>query len=184
MRSTRRVFVSSLLAATAPWAAQGADRSAAGFKVNMPGGGFETMSKYKGKLLLLCYFSSDCRHCQQFMTSLDQVYRANKDKGMQAVGISVDADEPQKAVSGFVGRHQITFPVGWVGKDDFFKYTAIDPNTRPFVPILAVVDQAGLIKVQFPGNDQFMKPGSELKNLQNLVNGMVRPAGAPAQKKK
>jgi peroxiredoxin len=158
-----------------------ASRPAGAIVISMPGGGTQPLAKLKGKPVLLAYFVTDCRHCQVFLGSMNSLYQEYSAKGIEFLGVALD-ENPEQAVKGFVNRYQIRFPVGFVNQEQFFKFTALDPNTRPFVPILSVVQRDGTIRLQFTGRDPLLAQGSETQNLRALLNSLLTP-GKPAAKK-
>lgn len=171
----RALLLSALPLLAAP------SRPAGSIVISMPGGGTQPIAKLKGKPVLLAYFVTDCRHCQVFLGSMNALYQEYSAKGIEFIGVALDED-PEKAVKGFVNRYQIRFPVGYVNQEQFFKFTALDPNTRPFVPILSVVQRDGTIRLQFTGRDQLLQQGNEMQNLRALLNSLL-PVGKPAAKK-
>jgi peroxiredoxin len=180
----RRALVAGLGLALAltPLAIAAPGRSAAAIRISLPGGRVESISSYKGKPVLLVYFVTDCRHCQVFMGGMNQLYKEYGPKGIEFLGVALD-EEPEMAIKGFVNRYQIRFPVGFANQQQFFQYTALDPNTRPFVPILSVVERDGTIRLQFTGRDPLMQEGKEVQNLRGLLNSLLISGKSAAAKK-
>jgi peroxiredoxin len=77
------------------------------------------ISDYRGKVVLLNFWATDCGGCVLEIPSFISIQAAHKDKAFTAVGISMDifyedlknADEAWGKVTPFVSSHKINYPI-------------------------------------------------------------------------
>lgn len=77
------------------------------------------ISDYRGKVVLLNFWATDCGGCVLEIPSFISIQAAYKDKAFTAVGISMDifyedlknADEAWGKVTPFVSSHKINYPI-------------------------------------------------------------------------
>jgi thiol-disulfide isomerase/thioredoxin len=139
-----------------------------------------SMDKYKGKVTVLMFFHTECSHCITTAQNLERAL-AERHHDFEVVGVAVD-EVPQRAVPEFVKRHRLSYPVGWVGKDDFFKYTDLPPNTRPFIPVLLFIDKDFQINRQYAQNHIFFTAsGGEYTNTLGVVRMLLVTAPGKAK---
>ncbi|GMQ86892.1 MAG: TlpA disulfide reductase family protein [Gammaproteobacteria bacterium] len=68
------------------------------------------LSDFRGKVVLLNFWATWCPPCRKEMPSMQQLYQAYKDKGLEIVAVSVDTTSPGE-VRAFVEELGLTFPV-------------------------------------------------------------------------
>lgn len=85
------------------------------------------------------FWASWCGACVESMPALEHLYRRNRERGVDVVGVSVD-EEPRDAI-GTVMAYQTTFPV------------VLDPHGRlqsaywvSKIPTTFVIDRGGLVR--------------------------------------
>ena len=85
------------------------------------------------------FWASWCEACVVALPSLEQLYRRNRDRGVDVIGVSVD-EEPRNAL-GTVMQYQTSFPV------------VLDPHGRiqgayavSKIPTTFVIDRHGMIR--------------------------------------
>lgn len=81
------------------------------FRVPAPDSGAVALADYKGKVVFLNFWATWCKPCEEEMPGMERLYKKFKDRGLVVVAISEDADGAG-AVSPFVKKHGLTFPVG------------------------------------------------------------------------
>lgn len=98
----------SLLALTAAgWAAS---KSAPDFTLkDVLQGQDYSLSQFKGKVVLLNFFTFFCGPCRDEMPDLDKIYQENKDKGLVILGIALSSDPIQ--IRFLVKQLGLTYPV-------------------------------------------------------------------------
>src|SRR5262249_5489964 len=100
-------------------------------------------------------------------------------RDFQIIGVAVD-ETPTPAVPDWGKRNRIEFPLGWVDKDSFFRYTDLPNNTRPFVPILLFVDKDFEVNRQYAHGHPFFTSGEERKAA-GIVNMLALTAPGKAK---
>ncbi len=164
----------SLFGATLP-------RKMGEFGFELPNGKQALLSQYKGKAILLSFFSSTCPHCQtasKFIEKLSKEYGA---QGFQPIGVCFDP-MAKMLVPEFISKQGLTYPVGAATNDQVLAYVQHPQGMIPYVPMFLLIDKSGMIRAQFqPGiNDDFYKNLDA--NLRAEVEKIVKgTAAAPAK---
>lgn len=85
------------------------------------------------------FWASWCEACVEAMPALERLYRKNRERGVDVVGVSVD-EEPRDAI-GTVMAYGTTFPI------------VLDPHSRlqnaywvSKIPTTFVIDRSGLVR--------------------------------------
>lgn len=96
-------------------AAEGGDASGAGaapdFTLPALDGTTVHLSDYKGKVVLIDFWSTTCDPCLAAMPHLVDLYKQQKDNGFVVLAISLDGPESRAAVSSVVHDKEMIFPV-------------------------------------------------------------------------
>jgi peroxiredoxin len=111
------------------------------------------LSDYKGKVVLLNLWATDCGGCLIEIPNLINLQQAYKDKGFTVVGISVDItyshlkgpDEAWSKVKPFVAAHNINYPI-LMGDD-----TALINYATKTVPASFLLDKSGNVATTYIG---------------------------------
>src|SRR4030042_294631 len=61
-----------------------------------------TLSKLKGKVVLLDFWATWCGPCRESIPHLIQLYKAYREKGFEVIGMSVNKEDERESVSRFV----------------------------------------------------------------------------------
>lgn len=70
------------------------------------------MASLRGRPLLVNFWATWCPPCVEELPLLDAFYRQQRGNGWQVLGLAID--QPA-AVSAFLARHQVSFPIGLAG---------------------------------------------------------------------
>lgn len=123
-------------------------KKAPDFTLQTLGGEKVTLSKLKGKVVLVDFWASWCGPCRKSMPHLEETWQKYKDKGLVVVGINVDK-EPEKARA-FLGKLSATTKISYA--------TALDPNARVLgayqvmqMPTAVLIGRDGLVKERIVG---------------------------------
>ena len=81
------------------------------FRVSTPDNRSLTLADFKGKVVFLNFWATWCKPCEEEMPGMERLYKKYKDKGLVVLAISEDTDGAG-AVTPFVKKHGLTFPVG------------------------------------------------------------------------
>ncbi|SDK45685.1 Peroxiredoxin [Pedobacter sp. ok626] len=117
------------------------DQAPSDFKLVLSNGETTSLSKLKGKVVVLQFTASWCEVCREEMPHLEKdVWQAYKDKGLMLIG--VDRDEPLKVVQKFAKDMKITYPLALDPGADIFGRFA---DKKSGVTRNVVIDQQGKI---------------------------------------
>ena len=111
------------------------------------------ISDYRGKVVLLNFWATDCGGCVLEIPSFIELEKAYKDKGFTAVGVSMDisyedlkdANEAWGRVRPFVAKHGVNYPIA-MGDDAISKAYALNA-----FPATYLIDKSGKIAVAYVG---------------------------------
>jgi len=67
------------------------------------------LSDYKGQGVLLNFWGTFCKPCENEMPAIDRQYKIYKDQGVQTLAVNIAQTDFE--VQNFVDRHELTFPV-------------------------------------------------------------------------
>ena len=158
-------------------------RQAPEYVINVPGGGQDLLSKYKGKVVILEFLLTTCPHCQQSATTLSKLQREYGEK-LQVLGVAIN---PNPDIAGFTRQYATGFPVGSNTRETalaFLQHSIMASNF--YVPQVVFIDKKGVIRAQYTGTDAFLGVEHE-KNIRGLLDRLVAEPGsikaAPAKAK-
>jgi peroxiredoxin len=97
-----------------------------------------SLSQYKGKVVLINFFTFFCGPCRDEMPDLNKIYQENKDKGFVTLGIALSSDLTQ--IRFLVKQLGLTYPVLF-GTDKVSK----DYGNVEVVPTTVIIDKQGKI---------------------------------------
>jgi thiol-disulfide isomerase/thioredoxin len=131
------------------------------------------LRQYRGKVLLVALISTSCGDCIKTVDILNGMQKDFGKRGFQVVAAAIE-DKAAYNVGGFVARYRPIFPVGYLERDAAIKFLDVSKDTRPFVPVLMFVDSKGTVRLQYFGNDPFMKQGE--KAIRAVADGLLKQA--------
>ena len=97
------------------------------------------LNSYKGKVVLLAFFDTDCPACQDEIPQLEPIYQKYKGKNFDVLAINLR--ENADVVRLFAGKNKISFPVLLDEKGSVGAAYKIR-----FIPRIFILDRAGEIK--------------------------------------
>ena len=111
------------------------------------------ISDYRGKVVLLNFWATDCGGCVLEIPSFIELEKAYKDKGFSAIGVSMDisyedlkdANEAWGRVRPFMAKHGINYTIA-MGDDTISKAYALNA-----FPATYLIDKSGRIAVAYVG---------------------------------
>jgi peroxiredoxin len=118
--------------------------SAPDFTLNDISGKPVTLSQFRGKVIILNFWSIWCGPCLAEMPSLNKLYLEFKDKGL--IVLSLAEDPAEKPVKSYIQDKGIAFPI-LMDKDKkiYLKYSLFG------IPVTFLIDKKGLIAEKFIG---------------------------------
>lgn len=121
-----------------------------------------SLTQYKGKVVLLNFWSTLCAPCTAEMPSLDRLSSALKDEGLVVLAVAIDASD--KPVREFAAKNKIALTV-LLDKE---KETFFDQYAGPTLPTTYLIDRNGTIVEKFTGLREWDSP--DMKNkIQKLL---------------
>src|SRR4030065_2705473 len=109
------------------------------------------LSQFRGKVVVLNFWSIWCGPCLAEMPSLNKLYLEFKDRGL--VVIAVAEDPAEKPVKSYVQEKGIAFLI-LIDKDKkvYFKYSLFG------IPVTFLIDKKGVITEKFIGERDWCSP--------------------------
>ncbi|MEY9962140.1 peroxiredoxin [Streptacidiphilus sp. MAP12-16] len=106
-----------------------------------------SLADYKGKVVVLNVWGSWCGPCRAEASDFESVYKANKDKGVQFLGIDT-RDLQKPAAQSFVSDHGLTYPSLFDPDGELLlKFPAGSLNPQA-IPSTLIIDRQGRIAVR------------------------------------
>ncbi|MEZ4600436.1 MAG: TlpA disulfide reductase family protein [Syntrophotaleaceae bacterium] len=124
---------------------------APGFELTSIDGGQVELADFRGKFVLLAFWTSWCPACREEMPALQGLYRDFADSDLALLAINLG--EPQSIVSGYVEKHGLGFPV-LLDSDGSVQrlYGAYQ------IPLFFLIDPEGRIVVRHLGPRDWSSP--------------------------
>src|SRR3972149_8289483 len=115
-----------------------------------------TLSQFRGKVVVLNFWSIWCGPCLAEMPSLNKLYLEFKDRGL--VVIAVAEDPAEKPVKSYIQEKGIAFTI-LMDKDKkvYFKYSLFG------IPVTFLIDKKGAIAEKFIGERDWSSPDMRAK---------------------
>ncbi|MBT0664055.1 TlpA family protein disulfide reductase [Geobacter pelophilus] len=117
------------------------------FKVTSTTGQQIVLSDYRGKVLLLEFFTTWCSSCKDSVSHLVKLHQKYEKQGLQVLGLNLD-DDGVKIVREFATANRLNYPVALAGES-----MQTDYGLRS-VPTLYVIGKKGLIAEKFMGYNE------------------------------
>jgi peroxiredoxin len=141
---------------------------APGFRLPDASGREVSLSKYRGKIVLLDFWATECGGCRVEIPWFMEFDRAYKSKGIDVVGVSMDilyenlkdAKEGWLRVNPFVQAHKVKYPI-LMG--DSLVTKAYDINA---LPATYLIDKTGRIAATYLG---LVDKGDVEANIKTLL---------------
>ena len=127
------------------------------------------LSAYRGKVVLLNFWATDCGGCVLEIPSFIALQNAYRDKGFTAVGVSMDvfyedlknADEAWSRVRPFAASHKMNYPI-LMGDQAVSNAYALKAY-----PATYLIDKSGRIAAQYVG--ELVNKDNAEANLKKLL---------------
>jgi len=165
----KRILVVMLLAAAALSAKE--PRPASTLGIPLASGKKIHFQDYSGKVVLFVIFSTECRDCIEALNMVNQIQKEYAPHGFQAIAAAGD-DNAQYLVGPFIERYKLTFPVGFVNKDEMIKIGDIPLDKRPTAPIFLFIDRRNIVRFQYYGDHPFFKTANGTTH--SIIEGLLK----------
>ncbi len=155
-------------------------RPAGEMSFDVPGKGKQTLSQYRGKVVMLVAFLTTCPHCQRATRIMTGIQRDFASKGLQVIEVGFSDRDTPETIKNFVATYKPNFPVGLVDGEYFVKWSLLTPDMRPTVPMVFIIDRKGMVQAQYMGGDPMMQEEYQDQNLRaklmQYLGGKITPA--------
>ena len=99
-----------------------------------------TLDGLRGKVLVLNFWATWCPPCRAEIPDFVAYYNANKSKGLEILGVSVDTNTAT-GVSAFVRTNKMSYPVAMMTEKIIRDYGPIDS-----IPTTFIIDKSGRVR--------------------------------------
>lgn len=145
MNRAKNLVVLLSLAATAAWAVPEVDQPAPALKGTYFSGRPFDLRAMRGKVVLVNFYSSYCKHCAYEIGNLETFYEKHRDQGFEVIVVGVDALEDRHRVERMVGLYGLQ----GVMADDLSESGF---ERRYPTPTAFVIDRAGVLRSKTRGS--------------------------------
>jgi cytochrome c biogenesis protein CcmG, thiol:disulfide interchange protein DsbE len=137
-------------ACTAKDSPPGADESSGKVEVGAPAPGYRTVAlsgdsvslrDQRGKVVLLNVWATWCHPCRDEIPELQAIHTRYRARGLELVGVSVDADGSDDAIRAFMKDFEMTYPV-WRDPDERVSTQFLVVG----VPATFLIDREGVLR--------------------------------------
>jgi peroxiredoxin len=145
MNHARNLLALLLLAASAAWAMPEVDQPAPALKGTLFSGKPFDLREMRGKVVLVNFYSSYCKHCAYEIGNLETFYEQHREQGFEVVVVGVDA---------LADRHRVERMVALYGLQGVM---ADDLEESGFerrypTPTAFVIDREGVLRSRTKGS--------------------------------
>ncbi|SRR5258708_6441734 len=131
-----------------------AQRAPAEAPLRMLDGAEQSLSQYRGRVVVLQVMSTRCSRCVQIVKLLNALQH---DLGIQPIAIAINA-EAREMIDDFVTHSTPEFPVALDSKKNICELLGLSADKPLYLPVIAFLDCAGVIRaLSCPGTDFFTK---------------------------
>ena len=104
-----------------------------------------TLSKLRGKVVLVDFWATWCGPCRESTPHLIQLYKTYREKGFEVIGMSVDKEDETESVNRFVKAMDIPYPVVIAPQEVARNYGVSG------LPTSFIIDREGRLREKIPG---------------------------------
>jgi cytochrome c-type biogenesis protein len=116
-------------------------RAAPAYRAVSASGDSVSLQALRGKPVLLNVWATWCHPCRDEIPELQRLYERYRGRGLELVGVSVDAVGNDDAITDFARRYGMTYPV-WRDPDERVSATFLVIG----VPATFLIDSAGILR--------------------------------------
>lgn len=150
-------------------------RPAPELTIDMQNGTRLDLSQFKGKVVALEFLLTGCPHCQQCARTLSKLNKEYAAKGLQPVGVAINADAALQLKS-FIEQNGVNYPIGMLKQEKAHDFLQQSVMMVMQMPQLVFIDRKGNIRAQYGGTSPFFS--DEERNVRNAIEELLKePAG-------
>ncbi len=151
-----------------------AQDGAASIPVKLLDGRNLTLGDYRGKVVVLSFWTVDCTNCKAEMPHIDRMYETYRTKGLEVIGVNLDPPRNASRVKPTVRRYGYSFPVALDPEGELA--APFDPSRA--TPFTVVLDRAGKTRYSHLG----YRAGDEVELEKVIQKLLATPAAGHADK--
>jgi peroxiredoxin len=167
--------IAVLFFCAAALAAADVPRRAPGFALSDYKGQVHDLADYRGRIVVLEFTQSQCPHCANFTTKLNQLQQKYGNRvTVIAVG-NPPADSPA-TLGEYAAGHKIAYPVLFDCGQMAYSYVR---TTRIDLPTIFVIDGEGMIRSQYsygPLTHDIFDGNGLINEIERMLGGRAAPA--------
>ena len=133
-----------------------------------------SLADYKGKRVVVMFFSTDCPHCQRAATQLAPLYPELAKNGVEILGLAMNPTA-DKNLANFIKTYKVAFPTGLSNRNQFMAFARLSVMQNFYYPYLLFVDPAGQVREEHQGSERAWFDQFELNLLQTIDRITVTP---------
>jgi peroxiredoxin len=176
----KRWFLIAVSLAWTAWAGT-VPRPAPPLSVLTPSGQKISLADYKGKVVLVKFFLTDCPHCQRSAGHIQPIYQEWRARGLEVLGVAINPDA-KTAIPDFARRFSVSYPMAIGDRLMVTTFADLSAVARFYVPYIFLIDRKGMIRFEHPGGDQVFY-GNEALNLRSELDYLLKETGSGAARK-
>lgn len=100
-----------------------------------------SLADQKGKVVLLNIWATWCHPCRDEIPELREIHAKYRDRGLELVGVSVDADGAEEHIKEFMKEFEMTYPV-WLDPGERISTQFLTIG----VPTTFLIDKQGVLR--------------------------------------
>jgi peroxiredoxin len=101
-----------------------------------------SLADYRGKAVLVMYFSTDCPHCQQAATVMAPIYEDLRSKGVEFLAMAMNPSAKQN-LGAFIQKYGVAYPTGFATRAEFARFAGMSLMQNFYFPYFLFVDPEG-----------------------------------------
>ena len=112
-----------------------------------------SLADYKGRPVIVMFFSTDCSHCQRTASQLAPLYPELKKNGVEILGLAMNPTASTN-LKNFVTTYTVQFPTGLSDRNQFMAFSKLSVMQQFYYPYLLFVDPAGQVRQEHQGSER------------------------------
>lgn len=124
-----------------------------------------SLASQQGKVVLLNIWATWCHPCRDEIPELREIHAKYRDRGLELVGVSVDADGAEEHIKEFMREFEMTYPV-WLDPAERISAQFLTIG----VPTTFLIDREGVLR--------WRKTGPVVMSDTSLTNAIERALGS------
>jgi cytochrome c-type biogenesis protein len=124
-----------------------------------------SLAGQRGKIVLINIWATWCHPCRAEIPELRAIHSRYRERGLELIGVSVDADGTDEAIRTFMADYQMTFPI-WRDPDERISTRFLVVG----VPATFLIDKQGILR--------WRKTGPIVPNDTSLIRAIEKAFGS------